>query len=168
MKLYPIKSLPRYAVSEFGELYSTNYRNTGKTVSLKLAKDSEGYLQVNLFNELKIGKTYRVHRLVYETIKGSIPEGYVIDHIDGNPSNNNINNLQCISQSDNLLKAKRLGSRKPKQVYLKVSSSGAILGEYTYKDLEHAGLTPQQVRRCCKVPHYTYRGYHWRLKEEAE
>ena len=40
-------------------------------------------------------------RLKYLTFKGEIPAGYVIDHIDGNPLNNDIRNLRAIPRPIN-------------------------------------------------------------------
>ena len=41
-----------------------------------------------------------VHREVWEYYNGEIPEGYVIHHIDCNPENNDIENLQLMTQSE--------------------------------------------------------------------
>lgn len=41
-----------------------------------------------------------VHRLVYEHFNGSIPNGYVIHHKDGNKLNNRIENLQLMSSKE--------------------------------------------------------------------
>lgn len=51
-------------------------------------------------------KTYSVHQLVYYSFNGGVPSGYdyVIDHIDGDPLNNRLDNLQKISQYDNVQK----------------------------------------------------------------
>ena len=40
-------------------------------------------------------------RLKYLTFKGDIPEGYTIDHIDGDTFNNNINNLRAVPKEIN-------------------------------------------------------------------
>ena len=40
-------------------------------------------------------------RLKYLTFKGLIPEGYTIDHIDGNTLNNDIRNLRAVPRSIN-------------------------------------------------------------------
>jgi len=37
------------------------------------------------------------YRKIYESHYGKIPEGYHIHHVDGNPFNNDITNLQCVS-----------------------------------------------------------------------
>ena len=40
-----------------------------------------------------------VHRLVYELFVGKISKDYIVHHIDGNKYNNNVNNLQVMTQS---------------------------------------------------------------------
>lgn len=46
-------------------------------------------------------QVYSVHRLVWEAFKGPIPEGMIIDHINGNGCCNWITNLQVITYSEN-------------------------------------------------------------------
>lgn len=43
------------------------------------------------------GKHFLVHRAVWEVYNGNIPKGYDIDHIDNNPHNNSLDNLQMIT-----------------------------------------------------------------------
>lgn len=43
-----------------------------------------------------------LHRDIWEYFNGEIPKGYVIHHIDGVPSNNDLSNLQIMTQSDHI------------------------------------------------------------------
>jgi hypothetical protein len=52
-------------------------------------------------------KSYLVHRIIYEMHMGSIADGLVIDHIDGNPSNNTVKNLRVVTGAVNTRNAKR-------------------------------------------------------------
>lgn len=52
------------------------------------------------------GKVYAEHRLAWLYVHGEIL-GDVIDHIDGNKSNNKISNLRCATRSDNNCNALR-------------------------------------------------------------
>lgn len=45
---------------------------------------------------------FLIHRLVAEYFIGNIPDGYVVDHIDGNKLNNHVNNLKICTQKDNI------------------------------------------------------------------
>ena len=47
-------------------------------------------------------KDYLVARLVALTFLGTPPEGYTVNHIDGNRLNNNIENLEWLSLADNI------------------------------------------------------------------
>lgn len=69
-------------------------RKSGKKVGWK---DKRGYFHVNFRNV-----TYKLHRIVYKMWHGKDPGNKVIDHRDGNPSNNSITNLRCVTHRDNL------------------------------------------------------------------
>lgn len=57
-------------------------------------KRADGYVTVGLLN-----KRWLLHRIVYAMWHGNLPE--VIDHIDGDPSNNRIENLRAADNSRN-------------------------------------------------------------------
>lgn len=57
---------------------------------------SKGYLTVRLNN-----KTKRVHRLVAITFLSNEYNKKEVDHIDGNPLNNNVENLRWATRSEN-------------------------------------------------------------------
>lgn len=48
------------------------------------------------------GKDWCKHRVVWTLTHGPIPEGYVVDHIDGDVSNNHIDNLRLATQRQNM------------------------------------------------------------------
>lgn len=62
----------------------------------------------NKYNNLSIfNKDYSIHRLVWVLHHGEIPDDMVIDHIDGNKTNNLISNLRCVTQSKNCKTARK-------------------------------------------------------------
>ena len=84
--------IPGYYANVEGEILKVC-----KTVNRILSGSlREGYIRYCI-----LGKHYSGHRLIYETFYGEIPENMVIDHIDGNRSNNKLNNLRLVSYSDN-------------------------------------------------------------------
>lgn len=60
-----------------------------------------------------------VHRLVWQLHHGNIPEGRVINHKDGDPTNNRIENLEVVSQSENIQHSYRVLGHKPSQTALR-------------------------------------------------
>lgn len=74
-----------------------------KSVKLTQNIDNYGYKTVSLCKN-GVQKTYRVHFLMWISFVGKINDGFVIDHIDDNPSNNNIENLQLLSHRNNIIK----------------------------------------------------------------
>lgn len=69
----------------------------GKYKKGKLAgrQTKRGYRQVGIK-----GNLYLIHRLIYTLLKGTAPLG-IVDHIDGNPFNNAIENLRDVSHLQN-------------------------------------------------------------------
>lgn len=94
-----IPCCPSYYASKEGIILN----HTGRIIE---GSERNGYLRVNLADG-----HYSKHRLIWETFNGEIPEGMVIDHIDGNRKNNNISNLRLVSQADNMKNAQILGHK---------------------------------------------------------
>lgn len=86
-----------YEVSEDGRYV----RNVKSKKYLKQHLDRYGYYKVTLsiHGERKYAT---VHRLVAECWYGECPEGYQVDHIDHNKTNNHYKNLRHVTARENL------------------------------------------------------------------
>lgn len=93
-----------YQISNFGEV-----RRSDKTYRRKLriggSLSNSGYLLVGLSVKGK-SKNYHIHRLVYLTFKGAIPDGYDINHKNGIRTDNAPDNLECVTHADNMRHAR--------------------------------------------------------------
>ena len=94
-----VRSLDRLIPNGKGRVGNRTFK--GKI--LKPGCDSYGYLTVSL-NKKGIATTKRIHRLIWENFIGEIPLNKVVDHIDGNPKNNLLSNLQLLSHRNNIIK----------------------------------------------------------------
>lgn len=93
--LKSIEGFPEYEISNTGCVYSLKSNRW-----LKGSAHPSGYRQVRLSNG-SVVKTFLIHRLVWETFNGSIPDGYEINHKDENKQNNTITNLESVTHKDN-------------------------------------------------------------------
>ena len=94
-----------YQVSNLGNVKSLKrYKGTSERI-LKTTSNSTGYPQVTISNSKGV-KNIRVHKLVAYMFMGHKPSGLkiVIDHIDNNPLNNKLSNLQLITNRKNASK----------------------------------------------------------------
>jgi len=71
---------------------------------LKPKTDKAGYKRVSLWKNGK-HKDYQVHRLVAETFIRKKSEMNIVNHLDGNPENNSVDNLEWTNYKGNLLHA---------------------------------------------------------------
>jgi hypothetical protein len=100
-----IEGYKNYVIKSNGEVYSNVHSKTRKLKPQKASQSKKGYYQVRLFNEeFPKGRLQYIHRLVYEAFVGEITEGYEIDHIDDDTTNNNLDNIQLISRRGNMEK----------------------------------------------------------------
>lgn len=102
-------------VSKDGLVYRYS-KAQDKLIFCKQSKAGAGYYRIRVSCD-KISVAF-VHRLVWETFNGEIPDGYEIDHIDGNKQNNALSNLRCVTHTENMNNPLTLSNlRKPKSVF---------------------------------------------------
>ena len=129
----------------FNENYAINV--DGEVANLKtglIVRGSErnGYLRITIRN-----KQYSIHRLMWETFNEPIPEGYYIDHIDGNKSNNSLSNLRLVTQSDSMKNAMKNGHKGQISV-LQYDKKGNFIQEFEsiQKAADAMGVTHAAIR----------------------
>ena len=158
-----------YQVSNLGNVRSLRFN---KIKILKSVVNSRGYACVGIN-----GRTINVHRLVLETFK-PIPDykSLVVNHIDGDKTNNNLNNLEWCTQKYNIFhacvfgkftpwndekrekgEAKRLQAVRKKVLCIETneifeSISAAAKAKNTYV---------QNICHCCNKKLQTAGGFHW-------
>lgn len=101
----PIKNYPGYEVSNYGRIKSYKKDPKGKILS---GKSSKGYVGID-FRINGETKQELVHRIVLSTF--SPIEGWeklTVNHIDGDKTNNNLENLEWMTQSENTRHARKI------------------------------------------------------------
>ena len=153
-----IEGYPRYSVSEDGQV-----RNdiTGKILTPHA--DSNGYLSVGLYRD-DGRNTKRVHKLVAEAFipnPDNLPD---VNHIDGNKSNNNKDNLEHCTRSYNMLHSSRTLGKKSRKSYVKpiLCIETGIVYPTVKAAAEAVDRSSMAIRKCLYGWTKTSAGLHWR------
>ena len=159
----------RYEVSNFGRVRSFltmgNCRKVGVEYGhlLTAKKNNRGYLRVSLRKDGHT-KDFSIHRLVAAAFIGEIPQGMVVNHIDGCKTNNRRSNLEVVSYTGNLEHAIRTGlSRVPTNPLkpIAVFRGGVLVGEYPSikQACETLGLNNSSVSKVLTGHKKSNKGY---------
>ena len=127
-----------------------------------------------------------VARLVYETFVGDIPENMQVNHIDENPSNNFVENLNLMTPKQNsnwgtrnerISKAQLNDPSKSKKVDQIDLATGEIIATYpsAKEAARQLGFAQSNISRCCNggfscknkwINVNNAYGYIWRYKND--
>ena len=151
--------IENYQISNLG-----NVRNSLSGRLLKSRVNHNGYLRIGLGGH-KQQKWFFVHRLVYETFIGPIPEGMQVNHIDENKTNNRVDNLNLMTPKENTNWGSgiRRGVRKRRKPVTQYIGNKPFFSFFSAFDAEkETGIPYQNISKCCKGERSTAGGFKWR------
>jgi hypothetical protein len=110
----------RHMVSTNGKVkklaYTTDSGSRYKEGLCKVSKSS-GYDRVSI-----LGKSVRVHQLVYFSFNGGDPRetDLVIDHVNGDKSDNTLENLELVTIKENIRRGRGKNKMKMREILLEM------------------------------------------------
>ena len=155
-----------YEIYDGGKIWS--YK---RSKFLKPSTLPNGYQKVTLTDNEGNGKSYYIHRIVWESVTGSpIPDGMQINHLSEVKTENFFENLQLVSPKQN----SNYGSRNERIRKAKINGNhsksvgafkdGKIVMRFqSTKEAERQGYKHSAVSACCNGKIKTYKGYIWKF-----
>lgn len=158
--------------TEWKQYQNTNYyiSNTGfvkneKTGNIMKGKiTGKGYVEW-CFSINGEKHSFLAHRLVYQLFGGELKEGLVINHKDGNKQNNNITNLEQVTNTKNILHSYYELDHKNIKPVGKYDTEGNLLRVYlSCADAarQNPGCYPNLISNVCNGKRNTHKGFVWK------
>lgn len=161
-----------YEVSNLGRVKALNYNRMGIEKEIYIGIGKGNYLYVTLYKNAKAKRKY-IHRLVAETFILNNQNLPCVNHIDGNKSNNNANNLDWCSYKTNIEHAYKTGLYKTGKEHprnkkvLQYSLDGELIKKwegvsYLCKQNNYSQGT---ISMCCRGERKSAYGFIWKYEE---
>ena len=151
-----------YQVNEFGHI-----KNVLRDKINKQFGGGSGYMMISLSRDGSTSKKY-IHRLVAEAFIPNVEDKPLVNHNDGNKTNNKPENLEWVTNQENIIHSFANGLQtmrykyKPVQMLDKVTSEVLQEFESVTQAGTHFGKTEQNIIACCKGRKKSAYGYAWR------
>lgn len=154
-----IKGFPDYYATDSGNIYSRNYRGTGRIKKLRYTTKSHcGYPCVGISNNKTIKSVY-VHRIIAETFIPNPKNKPQINHKNGVKTDNRVENLEWVSAQENTLHSINvLGNGKRRVMCVETG----IVYETVKSAAAAVNGCSSGISIATRNKYRTYKGYHWK------
>lgn len=161
-------------IKGFEEIYDVSDRGVIKNkITNRIKKntlDTKGYYKIVLYNNGKKKYAY-VHRLVAEAFIPNLENKPQVNHIDENPKNNNVENLEWVTAKENCNHGTRIArcvaghKLKPAPINYSGKFVRCIETGIVYRNTKDAfrktGVNFDCIRKNCRKEIRHAGGYHW-------
>lgn len=168
-------------ITDYKGLYMVSNHGRVKRTKKYLNSTDDGILKPvvikNMWPKVSLSKNntklnFYIHTLVAEAFIGARPEGFVVNHIDGDKQNNHVSNLEYISVGDNNRHAfftglnNCIGEQNPasKLTELEVNEirQRYCITEISYSQLAYEyGISKTQIGDILKGKSWTHTNKYW-------
>ena len=154
-----------YEASSSGEIRSVKRATTKGIVLKQYRNPHNGYHYVSICVR-NVSKSKRVHVLVAEAFFGERPISLQVNHIDGNKSNNRVENLEYCTKSQNMQHAYTTGLEVAKGRVVIDLESLEVFKSATDAARSVGSSKGEMVMRVCRGKRSHYRNHHFALYED--
>lgn len=154
-----IPGYSKYRISKDGQVYSSISKRL-----LKATKSEGERMTVHMKpDDRKKGKPEYIHRLVALAYLPNPENHPIINHIDGDPSNNIVDNLEWCSYSHNSKHAFDAGLNKNRRPIVKLSPEGEVLERFKCAGdaAETLGVSRTALAPVLRGDIEIYKGFRW-------
>lgn len=176
MEFKTIRGFENYLIGDNGEIYNKKHQRLKRPTSNHSGK---GYLYVDLYHNGTRQRCY-IHRLVAEHFIGNPENKPYVNHIDGNPQNNNKNNLEWCTALENVEHASKIlgvmqqynvanknRQRAVKQIDVVTQKVVAVFDSIREAERQ-TGINSSYISQICRGKFKQCFGYSWCYVEGVE
>lgn len=163
---------------QIGSCGNIRNKNNGR-INVPFDRNRTGYIRAILFDGNGGKKRYFVHRLVAQAFIPNPENKPQVNHIDGDKTNNCVENLEWATRSENMRHAFDVLDRKTwntgnhgkkcpfSKLILQIKDNKIIAEFYGADEAEReTGINKSTISKCCRRVKYfhTAGGYEWKYK----